>query len=338
MKYKDVYFELKKAMLLLNKKHAFEKFNAMNFFFLMDEHSKGILVFNNQSFEDSLSISLYFGDEGLSYLVDSYTSNTGVLHNAIFANMIVLSLFKRKYLVEEDFAYFKRHKIKMFQENNFLPCEFKEGYPCQYLSIRMLKKCLTYLYYVMSLIDNELENMEEEFKAEKVVLAGFDTQKFLYEINYVEDIPMAVPSMKRIDFDFVEEYKSATYVDDVCYIGRYFEPIKKDEDAYFDSLFIALYEKNGKRWIERISCKPNQFLEYCKGFLDTLFKEYGVPTKIVFNHRRWMAYLLKTLLELHIEVEFQREPDPLDQIFLEYLTKALEETEEGEKRTNVLVS
>lgn len=64
MSYKDVFFELKKAMQTLNKKHTFEKFNSMNFFFLVDEHSKGIIVFNNQGLEDALSLTIYFGDKG----------------------------------------------------------------------------------------------------------------------------------------------------------------------------------------------------------------------------------------------------------------------------------
>ena len=120
MSYKDVFFELKKAMQTLNKKHTFEKFNSMNFFFLVDEHSKGIIVFNNQGLEDALSLTIYFGDKGINYLVDSYMSASGLLHNAVFADMIILSLVKRKDLVAEDFAYYKKHKIRIAQENNLL--------------------------------------------------------------------------------------------------------------------------------------------------------------------------------------------------------------------------
>ncbi len=90
--------------------------------------------------------------------------------------------------------------------------------------------------------------------------------------------------------------------------------------------------------MEKLSCKPHQFLEYSKGFLDSVFKEVGVPTRIVLNHRHMMSFLFKTLAELNIEVDFQREPAPLDSIFIDYISQKLEEKEEGEKKTTVFVS
>ena len=46
---------------------------------------------------------------------------------------------------------------------------------------------------------------------------------------------------KRLDIlinePHIEEYKETTYIDDVCYIGRYFEPVKEDTNLYYDTIF-----------------------------------------------------------------------------------------------------
>ncbi len=339
MLYKECYAELKKAMLRLYKKKAFEKFTYMNFFYLIDEKSHGIAVFNSLTSGNLPSLSFYLKDVGIQYLFDSYLSSTGLVHNGVFANMLVLSLVPRSDLTEEDIAFFKKKKIRITQENNLLPCEFKEGYMYQYFSLSKIKQVVEYLYYLNSLLDNELKDIEEAFQKEEIVLAGFDTVNHLYELKFTKDFSLGrMPAYKKIDFNFANEYKESTYVDDTCYIGRYFEPMKEDGQPYYDTLLVAYYEKKDTHIVQKISCKPHQFLEYCYGFLDMVFKKEGLPTKVVFNNRRLTSLLLKTLAYLDIEVVYHREPEQLDTIFLEYVQEILDETEEGEKKTNVFVS
>ncbi|MDE6655826.1 MAG: hypothetical protein K2J85_02420, partial [Anaeroplasmataceae bacterium] len=292
MTYKECYMELKKAMKLLQKKNAFEQFNYLNLFYLLDEASKGIVIFSDHLMGESKGLQIHFEDAGINYLYDSYMSETGLILNCVFADMFTINLVSKKDLLPEDFLYLKKHKIRVANENNLIPCEFKEGYDYSYLTTKKMEKVISYIYYILSLLENEKEDIEECFENSDLVLAAFDTVHNLYEVRYTKDISLgSMPRFKKKNQAFIEEYKDSTYLDDTCYISRYYSPEKVTPGGYYQSILFGYYEKKAVHHISTISCRPNQIKEYLTGFADEVFRENGLPTRVIFNERRLTAEL-----------------------------------------------
>lgn len=332
MKYKEYYMELKKAMKLLANLHAFEQFNQYDLFYLLDNTSKGILICSDHILEGSKGVQIYFGDSGINYLYDSYMSQTGLILNPIYANMITIVFLSKSDLLEEDRRFLKEHNIRVSLENNLIPCEFQEGYDYKYLSIKKMKRVLAYLYYLISLIKNEREEIIQCFAEEKLVLAAFDPESHYYSLKYTSDAVLGtMPKLKKKNESFVVEYQDATYVEDVCYISRYFS-FKKGTEGWYESILFGYYEKKEKHIMHRVICKPEQIGDYAIGVIDELFKQEGLPMKVVFNQRDMASSLYRTLEALHIETQFQRETESIDQLFFELFSKKIETIEEGEKR------
>lgn len=333
MTYKECYMELKKAMKLLDGIHAFEQFNYMNLFYLIDESSKGIVIFSDHIMGESSGLQVHLGDDGINYLYDSYMSPTGLVLNSVFADMLTVALVSKKDLVEEDIAYLKKHKIRISSENNLIPCEFKEGHDYAYLSVKNMKRVITYIYYLLSLIKNEREDILKCFENTDLVLAAFDTRQNVYEVRYTGDVALGnMPKLKKVHQDFIEEYQDITYIEDTCYISRYYSFEQVKEDGHYQSILFGYYVDKNTHILHTISCKPTQIGEYLTGFVDELFKENGVPTRVVFNERRLYAELYKTLVKLHIDVDFQRENETIDALFFEILGENKGAFEEGEKK------
>lgn len=333
MTYKECYMELKKAMKLLDGIHAFEQFNYMNLFYLIDESSKGVVIFSDHIMGESAGLQVHLGDTGINYLYDSYMSPTGLVLNSVFADMLTVALISKKDLVKEDISYLKKHKIRITSENNLIPCEFREGHDYAYLSVKNMKRVITYIYYLLSLIKNEREDILKCFENSDLVLASFDTRQNVYEVKYTGDVALGnIPRFKKIHQDFIAEYKDAMYIEDTCYISRYYSYEKVEENEYYKSILLGYYLDKNTHILHTISCKPSQIGEYLIGFADELFKENGVPTRVVFNERRLYAELYKTLDKLHIDVAFQRETESIDAMFFELFKENKENLEEGEKK------
>lgn len=332
MRYKECYMELKKAMKLLQKLHAFEQYNYMNLFYLIDEKSKGIVIFSDHLMENSTGLQIHFDDSGINYLYDSYMSATGLIFNSVFADMITVSFVSKGDLTLEDMEYLKKHKIRV-STVNLIPCEFKQGYDYAYLSLKKMKQVLSYIYYLLSLIKNEQEDILKCFEQSNLVLAAFDTTNNIYEVKYTGDIALgSMPRLKKINQEFVVEYQNATYIEETCYISRYYSMEKVPFEDYYQSILFGYYPKKKTHLIHTISCKPTQIQEYLVGFVDELFKENRLPTKVVFNERSLYGELYHTLEALHIDVEFKRETEEVDSTFIEILQENSEELKEGEQK------
>lgn len=332
MKYKEKYAELKHAMKLLKSLQVFEQFDISNIFYLFDQHSKAVVVLSNFFMGESDGVQIHLGNESINYLYDSFTSVSGMVLNGVYADMLTVSIVKREDLLPEDIAYFKKNKIRIQSEFNILPLEFKEGYDYTYMSIRKMDIFIAYLYYLLSLIRNERADIVQAFEEGKMVLAAFDTANSVYEVRYTDEVILgSLPRLKKQELAFVEEYENSTYVDDSCFVCRYFLPTKNETGCY-DSLLFGYYEKKKTYFSQKMSCKPNQITDYICGFLDELFKKEGLPTKMVFNHRGLLSAMYKTLKALHIDLEFSRENEDVDVCFMELLADQLENQKEGEKK------
>ncbi|MCM1131018.1 MAG: hypothetical protein NC310_07280 [Roseburia sp.] len=333
MRYKECYMELKNAMKLLEKNHAFEQFNHMNLFYLLDESSKGIVILSDHIVGESVGLHIYLGSNGINYLYDSYMSPTGLTLNAVFADMVTIAFVSKNDLTERDINFLKKYKIRISKEHNLIPWEFKEGHIYSYLSLKKMRHVIAYLYYLLSLIKNEHDDILKCFEDTELVLAAFDTTLNLYEVRYTGDIILGdMPRTKKINQAFVDEYKDSIYIEDTCYISRYYSFKTVGENEYYQSVLFGYYMNKNTHLLHIISCKPNQIKEYLTGFVDELFKDNGIPTKVVFNERRLYAELYKTLKSLHIDVTFQRETEAVDSLFYDLLDDSKETLEEGGKK------
>ena len=101
---------------------------------------------------------------------------------------------------------------------------------------------------------------------------------------------------------------------------------------YYQSVLFGYYPEKDAYIIHTISCKPSQIGEYLIGFLDELFKENHLPTKVVLNERRMIAELYNTLKGLHIDVDFQRETEEIDTLFVDIMRENKEVLQEGEQK------
>ncbi|MDE6407407.1 MAG: hypothetical protein K2K48_04590 [Anaeroplasmataceae bacterium] len=335
MTYKECYMELKKAMKLLQNMHVFEQFNYMNLFYLLDEKSKGIVIFSDHLMGESSGLQIHFEDSGINYLYDSYMSSTGMILNCVFADMVTVSLVSKEELTLEDIAYLKKHKIRL-STKNLIPCAFKEGHDYSYLTLKKMQQVIAYIYYLLSLIKNESEDIMKCFENSDLVLAAFDTSHHVYEVKYTNDLAIgSMPRFKKASQEFINEYKDATYVEDTCYISRYYSMEKVPTKEYYQSILFGYYPKKDTYIVHTIQCKPKQIGEYLIGFADELFKENHLPTKVILNERRMVSELYKTLQGLHIDVEFKRETEEIDTMFFEIMRDSKEGLKEGEQKLNV---
>nr|MDE6661304.1 hypothetical protein [Anaeroplasmataceae bacterium] len=238
MTYKECYMELKKAMKHLENLHVFEQFNYMNLFYLLDETSKGVVIFSDHIMGEDSGLQIHFGDSGINYLYDSYMSSTGFILNSVFADMVAVSLVAKDSLTIEDKMYLKKHKIRLSNQN-LIPCEFKEGFDFSYLTKKQMEKVIKYIYYLLSLIKNEHDDILKCFENEDLVLAAFDTVHNLYEVKYTSNLSLGnMPRFKKANQEFIKEYQDATYVEDTCYISRYYSMEKVPSKDYYKSILF----------------------------------------------------------------------------------------------------
>lgn len=329
MTYKEKYMEAKKALKKLISGKNFEKFNSRDLFFLMDEKTKGIVFFSETLLNDSFGLQFFFEEAGFNYLHDAYTTENGFSINHFFTDSILLCMTAKKDLTLDDMRFLRTNHFRILEENNFIPYSFKEGYGLSYLSSRELDRCVAYMYYLMSLLKNELPDILEASRNERITVAAFDTTHLTYEVRYSRMVDLETfPSFKRMDKAFVKEFQNSTYVDDICHIAQCYLPIDKGMQEPYPSILLAYYEQKDIYTYQIIPCKPLQLPDYIYGFMDETFKEYGLPTNIKMNHRGLYAKCYKTLKQLNIDVRFQREYETVDNILYDVIDKEVNEVGE----------
>ncbi len=322
MTYKQRYMEMKKAIKKLISDKYFEKFNSRDLFFLMDEKTKGIVFLSETLFNDSFGLQFFLDDAGLNYLHDAYTTENGFSINHFFTDSILLCMVTKKDLTRDDVAFLKKHELRVMPENNLIPYSFKEGYGLSYLSSKELDHCLTYVYYLMSLLKNELQDILEASKNERITVAAFDTTHMTYEVRYSRMVDLETfPRYKKAEGEFIKEFQDSTYVDDTCQIAQCYLPIDKESKEPYPSILLAYYEQKDTYTYQVIPCTPQQLPEYIYGFMDETFKAYGLPTNIKMNHRKLYAKCFKTLKGLNIDVRFQRENEAIDELLYDVIEK-----------------
>ena len=337
LNYKEKYSELKKGIRKLISLKCFEKFNSNQFFYLLDRKNRAGIYFANENLYDSFGMQFFFNEQDLNYLYDTYTTKDGFSLLYFFVSMTYISMLSKKDLSHNDIAYLKKHQIGIKKENNLIPRVFKEGYPTEYASSTHLTLLIDFIYYLTSLISNEMKEIEQNFAEDKMVLAFFDTQNFVYEVKYSDMINLE-PSyrFKKVNDSFVSEEKNLNYLDDTIYLSHCYYPNESAKE--FSSILLLYSQKTERYHYEIITCDPKHIIDFVPGFLDEYFKKTGIPMNFVMNHRKIYMQMRKTLEFMNIDVRFKRETEFIDFLFYDIIEEIKQGKKEDEQKQFSFVS
>lgn len=319
-------------------KGYFEKFHSENFFYLFDFKSRGVLFFSERFFNESFGIQIFFDDGGLNYLHDALTSKNGFSINHFFSNSVLLAIVQKDDLLDDDIAFLHQQKLKAV-ETNYIPYCFKEGYGLNYLSLKELDRVLNYLYYLSSLLENEIDDVVNAFEEEKMVLSFFNSKDYVYEVRYVNMLNLEkFPSKSKKNQSFIEDNMALYYSDDTYHLCQTYLPIKRTDKGSYSSILMLYSEQKKTYEYQLISCSPSRICDYVYAFLDDYFKLNGLPSTIKINHRKIFSVVYKTLIELNIDVSFERENNECDELLYELIEKLIDAPQKENSKTNQYIS
>ena len=119
--YIDLYKQAKSLLKKLQKKNCFQKFTTKDFFYFMDEKSRGILVFSEHLYKDGFGIQLFLNDDGLNYLHDILSTSEDMPINYFYSNCLLLGFIPKKDLLDDDLKFLRKNHIKLSQDYNLIP-------------------------------------------------------------------------------------------------------------------------------------------------------------------------------------------------------------------------
>lgn len=313
IEYRMRLLELKKLLKKFIKKGYFKLFDSMDLFYLFDPTSRSILFFSDRIFNDSFGMQFFYGDAGINYLHDAFTTKDNFAINPFFVDTILLSMVSKKDIIPEDVEYLHRYKINI-TELNFIPYRYQEGYPIRYLNIKELDIVLKYCYYLDSLIENEKDDIIKAFAKEDIVLSMFHPKEYLYEVRYgtLANIE-TFPKKRKANQQFILDNQLLPLKEDTWHLLHAYLPNDSDNKQPYPTLLMLYSEQQDQFVHQVISCKPKKIVDYIEAFLDDSFKEHGLPTNLVINHRAIFSYMFETLKGLNIDVSFARENKELDE-------------------------
>lgn len=317
--YTEKYKELRQLIKKIRDKKCFEIFTTTDFFYFMDEKNRGVLVFSDYLMNHRYGFQLFLNNSGLNYLHDLLTVRNETHLGYLNSDCIALSLSSRKDLIEEEIQFLRKNNIRIQQENNLIPYRLKEGIGKQIASKVDLDIAIQYIQYTYALISEEFNDIIEAFNEGKVVVSIFDNVEYRYSIIY-RNLPLleTFPKQKAIEKEFVSDFTNSVYVDDVCHLIHTFVPYRSS-GVFYESLLIAIYESKEICEYQFMEIDPSQIDKYLLGFLHSVFTKHGLPTSMMFNHRKIYTSLLKTLKAMNIEVSFNRDDDVADETIYQLL-------------------
>lgn len=318
--YMELYTEVKSIMKKLQKKGCFQKYTTKDFFYFMDEKTRGILVFSEHLYKDGYGIQLFLNGQGLNYLHDILSSEGNYPINYFYSDCNLLGFVPKKDLMPDDLDFLKNNHIRLSQDYNFVPIKFKEGYGKMMMTKEDLSKALNYLYYAYALVTNEKEAIDMALENELTPLGIFSNTEMTYSVQYVslpklEEMPKNKPVNKAI----VEDLSERVFVNDTCYFFHTYFPEHVEGSAAYKTMVIAYYKNSNKYHIELINTTPDKIDQSFMGFMDEIFNTFGKPVNVLFNHRKLYSIAFRTLSKLNIDVNYSRENGEIDQKIYEIL-------------------
>ncbi|MDE5715542.1 MAG: hypothetical protein K2I42_05350 [Anaeroplasmataceae bacterium] len=336
MIYHDVYTSLKKVIKSFIKKGYFEEYTAVDLFYLEDENSKAVLVFNENLKFSSPGMQIFYNQKGLNYLNDVLSTQDGFSANYFFSDCIYITLVDKNMLDQESRLFLKNRNIRI-ADKNLLVYQFKEGYGVSFCSVEILCILEHYMEYIYSLIRNEKEDIDMAFEKYYICHAKFNTDEYTYEVQYPEYIDFSsFPGLKKVNEAFLDQYQDRPYVNDTCYLFHSYLPLEHVDREGLPSIFLVYYENLNQYYYQIFHCRPEKSHMMVFQFLEEQFDRYGMPTTLTTNHRKIYSYIKRTMVKLNIDIHFKREVEKVDDLFLEIFHNEsfIKEEEKSEFDTN----
>jgi len=327
--YNDIYKEVKDILKKLYKKDCFSMFSAKDLFYLMDEKTRGILLFSDHMYQDGHGIQMFLNNTGLNYLHDLLSEEDPAPATYFYSDCHFLAFVPRKDLLPDDIKFFKDNKIRIYEDNNLLPIRFKEGYGKTIMSKKDLSDSLNYLFYTYALISNEKEDLSLAFERDLTPIAIFDNQAMSYTCHYT-GLPNLeqMPKNKKVNYNLVDDLKDKEFVDDVCYIFHSYFPVKNTNESAYKTIVLAYYVKRKVYKMELFDCCPEKIEQSFYGFFDELIDEFGRPLTVLFNHRYLYSIANKTLKNLNIETKYAKNHGEYDKMVYELIVEHVSKFEQ----------
>ena len=203
--YIETYKEIKQLMKKMVKKGFFQKYTTKDFFYLLDEKNRGVLVFSEHLYHDGFGIQLFLNDNGLNYLHDILSTDANYPINYFYSDCNLLGLIPRKDLMPDDIEFLKKNNIRILEDNNLIPIKFKEGYGKTIMSKSELALTLSFLYYVYALITNEKEDLDTAILNDLTPFGVFSNTEMSYSCHY-SGLPNLekMPKNKKANKEIIE--------------------------------------------------------------------------------------------------------------------------------------
>lgn len=317
LRYSDIYHLVKKEIKALIKKGCFDEYIATDLFYLQDEKSQAVFVFNENLKFSSHGMQVFYNSKGLNYLNDVLTTQDGFSANYFFSECIYIAYVDKAMLDEESRSFLRRNNLRIV-EKNLLVYQFKEGYGVSFCSLEILEILLKYLEFISSLIRNEKEEINLAFEKYYICHAKFNTSEYTYEVEYVDYVDFSTfPALKKTNDVFVNQFQNQSYVNDTCYFFHSYLPLEQISVDGLPSILLIYYENLQQYRYQIFYCKPEKIDQFAYNFLEEQFTNLGLPTSLILNHRKLYSLLKRTMVKLNIDYHYKREVDKIDDLFLD---------------------
>lgn len=313
MSLKEAYINCRNIMKKFIKLKYWTTFSSADIFYILDGANKSLFTFVEQFMKESFGCQVYFTKKGFNYVHDILTTTDEGAISLCDSDCLVAVCISKKDLEDKEKEFLKKNNVRITEENNLIIYRFEPGFGQRIANRREIELMSDYFDYILSIINNEFNDIVEAFKEGNVVLALMDKVNFQYSVAYrplpyLEEMPRKTPKNNA----FVEEFENTLYTNDNCYLFAAYLPIVIKETNVRPLITYFYFPNTNKHYFKYILDTPKEYKSCMFGILYDVFSKVGVPTKIIYNDRIIYSILYQTVNALNIEQEFLREKRNVD--------------------------
>lgn len=297
---------------------VFKKFDSSNIIIFKSKDYTGAVTFASEPQLENYGLSFFIGDAGLNTLYDMLSLDD-LSYNQASYNLINVIYKKDKNLTPSDYKFLNSHKIEIKRLNNVIFNTFNEGYAMYNTTSNEADKVFEMVCALYVILIHKMDYLEEVFSKNDdcVVIADVDFKKLQFSISqsplpYIERRYNEIVSTEEEINEFMDiDHKE--YEVEIMTKGCNL-PVKINEcNKAVAPLMISINTPTFPlAEFETIISLPTDYRSQLIYILRDFFKENGIPTKIIINHRR-LYYEIKDLLnKLGVEVILQLENPKYD--------------------------
>lgn len=297
---------------------VFKKFDSSNIIIFKSKDYTGAVTFASEPQLENYGLSFFIGDAGLNTLYDMLSLDD-LSYNQASYNLINVIYKKDKNLTPSDYKFLNSHNIEIKRLNNVIFNTFNEGYAMYNTTSNEADKVFEMVCALYVILIHKMDYLEEVFSKNDdcVVIADVDFKKLQFSISqsplpYIERRYNEIVSTEEEINEFMDiDHKE--YEVEIMTKGCNL-PVKINEcNKAVAPLMISINTPTFPlAEFETIISLPTDYRSQLIYILRDFFKENGIPTKIIINHRR-LYYEIKDLLnKLGVEVILQLENPKYD--------------------------